>query len=173
MLQKYVDRDVEYVVMVVHICCKLLFPMFHLFFRRMLQVFYLDVAYVCNGFKCFSCIFASVSYACFKCFICLQIYIASVASGCFKSRSDVASPSLLFCCLASVSLPRRRLGIHRSSPSFSMLVTLGPTRNPRGRAKWRGKRLTGAGVRTARPSGRPSTSHFDFPRYIVLLSIYI
>jgi hypothetical protein len=60
--------------------------MFPLFFRRilqacffnvayvfthMLQVFYLDVIYVCNDFKCFLTIFASVSSACFKCFICL------------------------------------------------------------------------------------------------------
>jgi hypothetical protein len=28
-----VDRDVAYVAMVVHICCKRLFPMFHLFFQ--------------------------------------------------------------------------------------------------------------------------------------------
>ena len=56
-----VDRDVIYVAIVVHLCWKGLFPMFHLFFRRMLQVclsgccicfthmlqlFYLDVAYV-------------------------------------------------------------------------------------------------------------------------------
>ena len=27
-----VDRDVAYVAMVVHVCCKLLFPMFDLFF---------------------------------------------------------------------------------------------------------------------------------------------
>jgi hypothetical protein len=40
------DQDVPYAAMVVHVCCKRLFPMFHLFFRRMLQVFYLDVAYV-------------------------------------------------------------------------------------------------------------------------------
>jgi hypothetical protein len=100
-----VDQDVAYVAIVVDICCKLLFLMFHLFFIRilqvclsrcyicftyMLQVFYLDVAYVWNGFKCFSCVFASISYACFKCFICLQTYVAIVASGCFKSRSDVA-----------------------------------------------------------------------------------
>jgi hypothetical protein len=79
-----VDRDVAYVVIVVHVCCKSLFPMFHLFFRRMLQVclsgcyicftymlqmFYLDVAYVCNGFQVFFMCFASVSDACFKCFI--------------------------------------------------------------------------------------------------------
>jgi hypothetical protein len=53
-----VDRDVA---MVVHVCCKLLFLTFQLFFRRMLQVclseyftcfthmlhvFYLDVAYI-------------------------------------------------------------------------------------------------------------------------------
>jgi hypothetical protein len=56
-----VYRDVAYIAMVVPLCCKGLFPMFHLFFRRMLQVclskycicfthmlqvFYLDVAYV-------------------------------------------------------------------------------------------------------------------------------
>jgi len=38
----------------------------------------------------FLCIFASVSYACLKCFICLQTYIGNVASGCFQSRSGVA-----------------------------------------------------------------------------------
>jgi hypothetical protein len=41
-------------------------------------------------FKCFLGIFSSVSYACFKCFICLHLYVATVASGCFKSRSGVA-----------------------------------------------------------------------------------
>ena len=56
-----VDREVSYVAMAVHVCCKRLFQMFHLFFKRMLQlclsgcyicfthmlqVFYLDVAYV-------------------------------------------------------------------------------------------------------------------------------
>ena len=63
-----VDRDVPYVVMVVHVCCKRMFLMFHLFFRcmlqvflsgccicftHMLQVFYLNVAYVAMVFKCF------------------------------------------------------------------------------------------------------------------------
>ena len=38
-------------------------------FTHMLQLFYLDVAYVCN-------IFSSVSEACFKCFICLLLYVA-------------------------------------------------------------------------------------------------
>jgi hypothetical protein len=63
-----VDRDVVYVVMVVHVYCKLLFLMFHLFFqmyvtsvfiwtlhisRICLQVFYLDVAYVLLWFQVF------------------------------------------------------------------------------------------------------------------------
>jgi hypothetical protein len=56
-----VDRVVAYVAMVVHLCCKRLFSMYHLFFRHilqvclsecciyfthMLQMIYLDVAYV-------------------------------------------------------------------------------------------------------------------------------
>jgi hypothetical protein len=36
-------------------------------------------------FKCFSGVFASVSHICFKYFICLLLYIATVASRCFKS----------------------------------------------------------------------------------------
>jgi hypothetical protein len=50
-------------------------------------VFYVDVAYVCNGFHVFSVVFVSYSDACF---ICLLLYVASVASGCFKSRLGVA-----------------------------------------------------------------------------------
>jgi hypothetical protein len=53
----------------------------------MLQVFYLDAAYVSNCFF-FRC-FLSVSGVCFKCFICLFFYVASVASDCFKSRWGV------------------------------------------------------------------------------------
>jgi hypothetical protein len=89
-----VDRDVAYVAMVVHVCCKSLFLMFHLCFGRvlqvslsgcyicftlMLQVFYLDVTYVCNGFQAFfRCFFQVFSEACFKCFIDFQMYVASV-----------------------------------------------------------------------------------------------
>jgi hypothetical protein len=47
-----VERDVEYVAMVVHICCKRLFLMFHLFFRCMLQeclsILYIFHTYVVN-----------------------------------------------------------------------------------------------------------------------------
>jgi hypothetical protein len=64
-----VDRDVAYVAMVVHICCKLMFPMFIFFQTYVASVFILNVVYVsclcckyfiwmftyvfCNGFKCF------------------------------------------------------------------------------------------------------------------------
>ena len=42
-----VDRDVSYVAMVVHVCCKLLFSMFHLFFIDACFMYgYLDAAYV-------------------------------------------------------------------------------------------------------------------------------
>jgi hypothetical protein len=51
--------------------------------------------YVYNGFKCFSGVFASVSDACFKCFICFQSYVAIVALG-FKSRSSVCISLLAF-----------------------------------------------------------------------------
>jgi hypothetical protein len=63
-----VNRDVAYVAIAIHVCCKCLFQMFHLFFRHklqvylsgccicfthMLQVFHMDVAYACNGFQVF------------------------------------------------------------------------------------------------------------------------
>jgi hypothetical protein len=51
-----VDRDVAYVPMFVHVCCKLLFPMFHLIYRR-------------------KCVY-------FECCICFRTYVASVLSGC-------------------------------------------------------------------------------------------
>jgi hypothetical protein len=53
-------------------------------------------AYVCNGYTCeaFSRCF-SVLDICFKCFVCLRTYVASVTSGCLKSRSGVVSLSLL------------------------------------------------------------------------------
>jgi hypothetical protein len=41
-----VYRNVAYVAMVVYVCCKRLFLMFHLFFKRTLKCVYLDVAYV-------------------------------------------------------------------------------------------------------------------------------
>jgi hypothetical protein len=95
--------DVAYVTMVVHICCKRLFLMFHLFFQTyvasvfiwMLHMFHTYVASVLSRrcicfamvFKCFRVCFASVFDACFKCFIYFQMYVASVAFKCFKSIS--------------------------------------------------------------------------------------
>jgi hypothetical protein len=53
--------------------------------------FYLNVLYVLQWFfQVFSCVFSSVSDACFKILICLQKHVANVSSGCFKSRSGVA-----------------------------------------------------------------------------------
>ena len=70
-----VDRDVAHIVMAMHVCSKCFICS-----RRMLQVFYLDVAYTCmlqayvsSVFRCFMRMFASVLSGCwfaivFKCF---------------------------------------------------------------------------------------------------------
>jgi hypothetical protein len=42
-------------------------------------------------FQVFSDVFASVSDTYFKCFICLQTYIANISSNYFKSRLGVAN----------------------------------------------------------------------------------
>jgi hypothetical protein len=121
--------NIAYVAIVVHIYCKRLFLMFHLFFRRILQVCCLDVAYVSHILcKCFLRMLLCVAIV-FKCFMCFlqvfQMHVSSVSSvfrrmlqvfvsGCFKNRSGVASPSspsavspwcflLVLCCLASFS----------------------------------------------------------------------
>jgi hypothetical protein len=103
-----VDRNVSYVAMVVHICCKHLFQMFfkhmlqvclsgcYICFTHTLQMFYLDIAtYFSMAFQMFSGIFVNVSdayFKClkciFKCFICLHTY---VSSECFKNRSSTAT----------------------------------------------------------------------------------
>ena len=135
-----IDRDVVYVAMVVHVCYKLLFPTFHLFFRHilqvclsrccicftyMLQVFYRCCVCVYNGFQVFLDTFASVSDICFKCFICLQTYIANVIFECFKVhrvlhmlRRDSLGVAPCCCCGAAwvtVQAPegvRRLRGVH-------------------------------------------------------------
>jgi hypothetical protein len=60
-----VDQDVAYAI-AIHECCKSLFQMFHPFLRRMLQAFYLDVAYV--------------SRICCKCFIWMLHMLATLSS---------------------------------------------------------------------------------------------
>jgi hypothetical protein len=81
-----VDRNVAHVAMAIHICCKCVFQIFRLFSDLCLQVFHLDVAYIATTFQ-FLGVFAIVSDACFKCFICLQTYAVNVSFGCFKNRS--------------------------------------------------------------------------------------
>jgi len=78
-----VDWDVSNVALVVHVCCKRLFQMFYLFFKRMLQVCLSGCCIVSHKhrkcfiwmlhifFNGFSSVFrcsASVLDACFKCF---------------------------------------------------------------------------------------------------------
>jgi hypothetical protein len=75
--------------------CKCVYLNVAYVFTHMMQVFYLGVAYVYNGFKCFSCVFIVVSDACFKCFIYFQTYVAIVASGCFKLDRVLHLPSRL------------------------------------------------------------------------------
>jgi hypothetical protein len=100
-----VDRDVAYVVMIVHVCCKCLFPMFRLFFSDVCcKCVHLDVPYVsqrcCNYyiwmlhmfaivFQVFSCVFACVSCTYFECFSyfvrILQLFhldVSKIDSGC-------------------------------------------------------------------------------------------
>ena len=112
-----------------------------------MQVFYLDVAYVYNGFKCFSCVFAGVSDTCLKCFICFQTYIAIVASGCFKLDQVLYLPPRL----SSVSprcqaweggvVPTGTSGPHVLAGGCSKLDVGGQARDE----GWGGN---GAGVRT-------------------------
>jgi hypothetical protein len=85
-----VDRDIAYVAMVVHVCCKLLFPMFHLFSNVCCKCVYLDVVYV--------------SHTCCKCFICILRVFSMVSSvfqmflKCFIRMFQVFNLSSDVCC---------------------------------------------------------------------------
>ena len=74
----------------IYACSKHMFQVFSGVSYVCLQVFHLHAAYVYNGFSMFLGIFASVLDICFKCFIDLLLYVATVAYVCFKSRSGVA-----------------------------------------------------------------------------------
>ena len=92
-----VNRGIVYVAMAVHVCCKRLFQLFHLFFQTMLQVFLFRCC-VCFTYmfasvlvrmlhmfcNVFLSVFGSVLDAYFKCFIFLQTYITKVLSRYFK-----------------------------------------------------------------------------------------
>jgi hypothetical protein len=129
-----VDWDVAHVAMTIHACCKYMFQMFYLFFQTyvasmfiwMLHMFHMYVAIVLAGcciffamtFHVFSAVFASVSNVCFKCFICLQTFIANISSGCFKSRSCVAHVAMAS--VADGQWPRQGFDSYlarRASPS--------------------------------------------------------
>jgi hypothetical protein len=69
-------------------------------------------AYVSMVRKCFLGVFASVSYTCFKCSICLFLYVATVASEYLKSRSGVAHRMHV----GSGWRHRRRSGRHERRP---------------------------------------------------------
>ena len=71
-----------YVASVLSGCC--------ICFTHMLQVFYLDVAYVFQWFQVFSGVFASVSDTCFKCFSCFGGMFQVWLIGCCKNRSGFA-----------------------------------------------------------------------------------
>jgi hypothetical protein len=83
-----VDRDVTYVSMVVHVCCKCPLPMFHLYFRTyvasvfiwMLYMFHAYVACILSG--CCLCLqmFSSVFRCFFKCLrSMLQVCVSNVS----------------------------------------------------------------------------------------------
>ena len=87
-----IDRDISYVALVVYVCYKLFCSQYLICFCRrmlqvrlsiccirfthMLQVFYLNAAYILQWFSSVFRCFASVSDACFMCFICLKMYVA-------------------------------------------------------------------------------------------------
>jgi hypothetical protein len=64
-----IDRGVAHIAMVIHLCCKLLFQMFHLFFQTCCKCVYLDMAYVSH--ICCKCVVCHLHMFCngfFKCF---------------------------------------------------------------------------------------------------------
>jgi hypothetical protein len=73
-----IDRDVVYIVMVVHVCCERLFLMFHLRLDVYCKCVYLDVAYVSH--ICCKVFYLDVVYVC-NCFqVVLQVFQTHVSS---------------------------------------------------------------------------------------------
>jgi hypothetical protein len=77
-------------------------------FTHMLQVFIWILRMFAMVFKCFLCVFASVSETCLKCFIYLRTYVESVAFGCFKSRLGVVHVAMRVRSGGDASSPRTR-----------------------------------------------------------------
>jgi hypothetical protein len=111
-----VDRDVAFVAMATHVCCNNLFQMFHLFFRRKLQVCFSRYCI------CFTHMFVSVFSGCC---ICLQWLscVFQVFCKCFRHmlqvfhlfRTYVASVNFIWmlqkwieCCICCNAREERR-----------------------------------------------------------------
>jgi len=76
-----VDRDVPYVAMVVHVCCKRLSQCFSCFSDVCCKFVYLDVAYVSH--ICCKCFYLDVAYVCndFQLFLqVFQMHVSNVLS---------------------------------------------------------------------------------------------
>jgi hypothetical protein len=76
---------------------------FHTYATSVLSGYCVCLQWFLSVFMCF----ASVSEVCF---ICLQTYVTSVASGCFKSRSGVAHVAMHVRSGGDTSSPRTRTG---------------------------------------------------------------
>ena len=158
-----VYQDVAYVAMVVHVCCKLLFPMFHLFCRCMLQVclfeYCICFTHMLNYFIWMLRMFLQWFQVFFRCVLKCLMHVSSVSCA-FRHMLQVLHlpPRLLLLCLGVSSSFRCRLGIRHPLHLFSMLVMLGVEWALLRRVKRRGKSTAGAGVRTLHPSGRSGAS---------------
>jgi hypothetical protein len=112
-------------------------------------------------FKCFSGVFVTVLDACFNCFICLQTYIASVASECFKSRSGVANVMRMGSGRGGEWSPHERtVGARNSGADEGMLVLVGTCWHGRGVLMRAANELARATYRPTDgyPIGRSGTS---------------
>jgi hypothetical protein len=78
-------------------CCICFTHMLHAFLFRCC----VWLQWFSSVFRCF----LSASEACFKYFNCLQMYVAIVIFGCFKSKSGVASLLPTFCYIVSACPP--------------------------------------------------------------------
>jgi hypothetical protein len=61
-----------------------------IYFTHMLQVFYLDVTYACNGFQVFFMCFCKYFKRMLQVFQLLRMYIVNISFGCCKNRSNIA-----------------------------------------------------------------------------------
>jgi hypothetical protein len=152
-----VDRNVAHVVMVVHVCCKLLFLMFHLFFRHTLQV------YLSGCCICFHTYDASVLCGCCVCLQWFQGFLGVFAS--FQTHVLFVFRRMLQLLYLDVSnlhrvlhLPSRlsvvRLGVRRrkakavpTGPGGSHALAGGCSRRDVGQQAWDSRR--GAATRAS------------------------